>query len=628
MADHWAIIVGINQYHFLQPLMQAQNDALGMWRFLVEEAGFAPQQCILLSDLSVSTEHQAVYPDRKAIESWVQRICQDKLEEDDVLWVFFSGYGAQADGDDYLMPVDGDPAQVTKTGIKVSYVVESLKQAATQNIVLILDINRSQSALAGQEIGAQAIELAQMAGIPLLLSCDPSQFSHETLAVRHGLFTAALLEGLRYQGCLTLGHLSDYIQSRVPELCEHHWRPIQTPVAIMSDAHKFEILLPQSALDGLSMAQNLDTSAPDSDDMLPPIEISSPIEMEPALDINATDDADDLAAEMTLSEMELSEEDWPVEIADEEPADSDITATIDLPEGQRPPAKGTGKQLRNWGILAAVVLIAGVLLRNQPFWQKAVGDLSWPAWLTLNRDSGSTREGGAPDTTTVAPEETEPDGSAPIPGPEVASEQAAETTAGSTPAAQQNAELLEAARRSILPNQASQFADAIATASQIQPGEPLYEQAQADIDRWSQVILDLASGRAAEGNLPAAIAAAQLIPPERQALYAQAQERIQVWEQRQRSRDLIRDAQQIPRSGQASSYQQGILVLQQIPTGQPEYQTAQALIDDWSQKMLSIAQARAAQGKTSEAINAATLIPKGTAAYDQAQADITRWQGQ
>ncbi|MEM9165268.1 MAG: peptidase C14, partial [Cyanobacteria bacterium P01_F01_bin.4] len=111
-------------------------------------------------------------------------------------------------------------------------------------------------------------------------------------------------------------------------------------------------------------------------------------------------------------------------------------------------------------------------------------------------------------------------------------------------------------------------------------------------------------------------------------LYQQAQQRIAFWQQRQRSRALIRAAQEIPRIGQSSSYQRGIIELQKVPANQPEYQTAQALIDDWSQKMLSIARARAAQGRVGDAIQAAELIPRGTAAYEQARSDISRWQGE
>ncbi|MEO1181539.1 MAG: caspase family protein, partial [Cyanobacteria bacterium J06636_28] len=278
MSTCWAIIIGINQYQGFQPLMQAQNDAVGIRRYLIDDAGFAPENCILLSDLSTSTEQEAVYPDRVAINDWLETICQGRVQRDDTVWFYFSGYGAQADNKDYLMPVDGDPAQVKQTGISLQDVVKHLKQAPTQNTMMVLDMNRSQSALAGQAIGEQVTKLARKARIPLILSCQPNEFSHETLAVRHGLFTAALLEGLRYDGCATLSHLERYLVERVPELCEHHWRPIQNPVVALPEEQKFRLLwhqrdtsVPEAAAQGEAVAQGIDVpdDVPETEPLIP-----------------------------------------------------------------------------------------------------------------------------------------------------------------------------------------------------------------------------------------------------------------------------------------------------------------------------------------------------------------------
>ncbi|MEO0886539.1 MAG: peptidase C14, partial [Cyanobacteria bacterium J06648_10] len=87
-------------------------------------------------------------------------------------------------------------------------------------------------------------------------------------------------------------------------------------------------------------------------------------------------------------------------------------------------------------------------------------------------------------------------------------------------------------------------------------------------------------------------------------------------------------AQAIPRSGQASSYQKGIVKLSEVPIEHPEYETAQRLSDEWSDRIFSIAQARAAQGRRRAAIQAAILVPAGTTAYEPAQQAIKRWQAE
>ena len=193
MANYWVITIGINQYRHIQPLMHAQSDALFTHKFFTEEAGIAANHCVLLSDLATSVGAQVVYPDKPAIAQWIQTITA-QIGPGDVLWFFFSGYGTQLEGADYLMPIDGDPNQIAETGIALFDLINTLAQLPTDKAVLVLDINRSQGALAGQTIGTQVIELAEKRHVATLLSCQPEQYSHETLGVRHGLFTAALLE--------------------------------------------------------------------------------------------------------------------------------------------------------------------------------------------------------------------------------------------------------------------------------------------------------------------------------------------------------------------------------------------------------------------------------------------------
>ena len=89
-----------------------------------------------------------------------------QVQPDDVLWVFWSGYGVQIqreDGQnlDYLMPIDGDPEQIESTGIAATDLIDTLAGLPTDKTLLVLDINRSQGTLAGQSIGSQLIDLAE-----------------------------------------------------------------------------------------------------------------------------------------------------------------------------------------------------------------------------------------------------------------------------------------------------------------------------------------------------------------------------------------------------------------------------------------------------------------------------------
>ena len=676
MANYWAITIGINQYRHLQPLMHAQDDARFTHRFFTKEAGISADNCVLLSDLATSVGQQVVYPDKAAIAQWIQTITQ-QVEADDVLWFFFSGYGAQAkstEGElvDYLMPIDGDPGQIETTGIALADLINTLADVPTDKALLILDINRSQGTLSGQTIGTQVIDLAQKRQLSTLLSCQPEQYSHETLGVRHGLFTAALLEAL-HQECKTIGQVSDYITQRLPELCEHHWRPIQNPVSLIPERQMLAEVVPEvreaavlTTATEMAIAPPLDSSAADDIAMPTPV-LEPPATTPPYTEENTSTGTYRAAA----------------------PVDDEGIS---------------GAKLRNLGLIALGVLIIGVLLK-QPFTRTAWSQLTNRTDAAVVTDDGDASDGDASDSDESATEptdangaiadeaaaETEPDvvengaeaeaaaaaaaavadsvGTAEPAAVDSEAEQAAakkligeadaaigkrqysealialqqvprsqrdetfstvltKARAGAAAATQANATVLTEARTSIQPTQASQFTEAIAKARLIQPGEPYYDTAQKDIRSWSQIILDIAEGRATSGDLNGAILAAKVMPNDSTEFHQKAQDRIAFWQQRQQSRDTIKVAQTIPKLGEASTYQQGIDKLREVPIEHPEYETAQRLADQWSQSIFSIAQARAAQGRQSAAIQAAVLVPAGTTAYEPTQKAIQRWRSE
>ncbi|MEB3295419.1 MAG: hypothetical protein VKJ24_19875, partial [Synechococcales bacterium] len=92
--------------------------------------------------------------------------------------------------------------------------------------------------------------------------------------------------------------------------------------------------------------------------------------------------------------------------------------------------------------------------------------------------------------------------------------------------------ILEDARRQIRPIRASEVVNAIERARQIPPGDPQYREAQRQIDQWSQDIYLIARQRANNGDFKGAIAAAQLVPDDRKALYQEAQKAIAQWKKR------------------------------------------------------------------------------------------------
>ena len=712
MANYWVITIGINQYRHIQPLMHAQSDALFIHKFFTEEADIAANHCALLSDLANSVGSQVVYPDKPAIAQWIQTITA-QVSPGDVLWFFFSGYGTQLEGADYLMPIDGDPDRVAETGIALSDLIDALAQLPTDKAVLVLDINRSQGALSGQKIGTQVIELAEKRHVAALLSCQPEQYSHETLGVRHGLFTAALLEALQ-QGHSALGQISDYLAKRLPELCEHHWRPIQNAVAVMSDEQKIATLVPELTtsinsitsaaaipdLAGSQPSSQTSSYAPDNQPSKTLTE-SSPVKTAAVVGARANKATNDSQfgkrpyteeSEGTGSYRSRPDIDAQDRTAKNASALAPIppkgSAIVPYETDDDRPKAINGARLRNWGLLA-LALLMGLVLLKQPFVKAAWGNLIDKLELATGWGSASEEvEFEEPQTDSAASEPDEPEAdvaaatetstetlenASPAAAPnstqsENTQTEAAETNpeatsnsaatseneavaliaqakaalekkqysealialkevpknqrssefssvliqarVGASEAEQANAALLTDALTAIQPAQASQFTEAIAKARQIQPGEPLHEDAQKNIQSWSQTILDISEGRAASGNLESAIAAAKVMPRDNANAYQKAQDKIAFWQQRQQSREIIEVAKTIPKTGQASTYQEGIVKLREVPIEHPEYETSERLADEWSDRIFSIAQARAAQGRQAAAIQAAILSPR------------------
>lgn len=704
MANQWALLIGINQYAALQPLMYAQADAVALRNFFVDELGIPVDHCTLLTDLSASIEPYAHLPSRQGIESQLRRFCREQVQPGDLLWVFFSGYGLTEAGQDYWMPVKGDPQNLSETAIAVSSIFDILKTATTEQIFLVLDVNRSQGAVSHQNIGEQTLTLAQDFGLPILMSCQPEQYSHETMAIRHGLFTKALLEGLRYHGCVTVSQLAEYLEKRVPELSEHHWRPVQNPVAVIPPAHKFMMIVPVEGISRLPITEQaalkLGTEMPGT------------MNAEPVAVALGTGAASAVTADTPFTEAPTApipavarRQDSPDPPAGDRPSGNfDTAASAIVPVSES--GESTPRLSRLWqlGIAAAVLaFLVGVFVQYRPILlgrgntEELSPDSDAPEAVDSPLDPEAaipaTMPDPAPDPVGEAPAETTPPETTP---PETAVEPEGPSTAteetptaapagplfppeSATPAegdsalqraqaaiaagrygeaqtwlaqvppdsrdgtyeaalAQiegkvdestiRNRAVLDQARQTLQPLSASALNDAIEAARQIPPEDPYFEQAQADITRWSQVILDLAEGRAASNNFTGAIAAARLVPEDQPAVYQRAQQQILRWQQDADNQRLIREAQNSLVPGQASSYQNAIRALQQITADQPGYDTARGRINEWSQEILVIARARAAQGNLQGAIAAAALVPKDTAARDQAQAELQRWQEQ
>lgn len=238
--------------------------------------------------------------------------------------------------------------------------------------------------------------------------------------------------------------------------------------------------------------------------------------------------------------------------------------------------------------------------------------------------------GGSPNAPTVPVTASTPSDPivSPKPTVQITSQPTVQPTSSSNESQKRKQALADLEKMSLTPKQASNLRLAITKAREIPPSDPLYQQAQTNVEVWSRIILELAENRAKEKRYSDAIAAAQLITKE-ESIYSKAQFQMRQWrlmaKQYVSNTTLVDAASGLVRPGQASTYNRAIEVAKKVPQGQPGFDVAKKSIDTWSEKIFDLAQRRANRGEFKSAIDTAVLVPEGTGAYKQAQEAIKKW---
>ncbi|MBD2204918.1 GUN4 domain-containing protein [Calothrix sp. FACHB-1219] len=252
MVKNWALVIGINDYKFLQPLKYARRDAKLMQNLLHNDIGF--ERVFLFAD-------DSPHPHRPNLLQFIQKLfAHPFLEPEDNFWFFFSGHGMIHAQQDYLMLADGHPDDIANTGISLQYLTECFRNSGCENIVMILDACRQQQPNHGG-FGEQTQQLADKAGIISILSCRPDETSAEIDTTQQSVFTQAILEGLGVQGqCATVKRLQQYLNFRIPELLTHYKYPLQTPQINSQAARSPKIIVNKYANLAEIASQNLNLS--------------------------------------------------------------------------------------------------------------------------------------------------------------------------------------------------------------------------------------------------------------------------------------------------------------------------------------------------------------------------------
>ncbi|MEM9002277.1 MAG: chromosome segregation ATPase [Cyanobacteria bacterium P01_F01_bin.86] len=173
---------------------------------------------------------------------------------------------------------------------------------------------------------------------------------------------------------------------------------------------------------------------------------------------------------------------------------------------------------------------------------------------------------------------------------------------------------------------------AIAEAETIPVSSPLYDEAQDAIGDWrwriqemdNEPILAQAQQFAEVGRLEDAIAVASQIP-KNQAFYDEAQASIANWQTDQDASQSYQQALLVSQSGSVSALVRAISLAQAIPENSSDWSAAQQAVNRWSWALLDLAEAAARQD-VERGIEIAEQVPPRTEAYAEAQLRLREWQ--
>jgi hypothetical protein len=174
---------------------------------------------------------------------------------------------------------------------------------------------------------------------------------------------------------------------------------------------------------------------------------------------------------------------------------------------------------------------------------------------------------------------------------------------------------------------------AIAEANQIRSGRALYAEARKKISTWTakiqriqdQPYLDQARIIADSGDLTAAVKEAQKIASSGRALAGEAQTAVDSWQEQIRAKDNWKKAREVAITGTPEALSEAIRLADRVSNRNTLRMDANVAIDQWSQQLLQMARSQS-EVDVARSIETARLIPRGSAAYKDAQEQIRTWR--
>ena len=197
------------------------------------------------TDVLEFTTDAELKPQRSTIVHHVSEFLKRDIKPDELLLFYFSGHGIidSESSEDYLLPVDATPNELSETGISVTWLTKRLSATGCRNIVMFIDACResldgAKSAISFGEASKKALERD---GIVTFFSCERREQSYEIGELEHGSFTHCLMNAIQQGDCSTVEAIDRYLRDNVPLVNQKYKKPLQRPFTIIKPAEKAQL---------------------------------------------------------------------------------------------------------------------------------------------------------------------------------------------------------------------------------------------------------------------------------------------------------------------------------------------------------------------------------------------------
>ena len=214
-----ALVVGISDYPPPIPKLPAvANDVREMAKLLSSDQGQFPAQNVRSLADGEATQVEVL----EAIESTFSDV-----QADDPVFAYLAGHGEVVGGKYYFIAHDTTLKNISTKGVPLKKIKVAFDSSPSQRAFLWLDFCHSGGIIPrdlgvepdDRDVISRALEVAQGQGKLIVAACTPSQLAWESAGVGHGLFTDALLKGLKGEAAnkreVTVNSLYDYIDRKM-----------------------------------------------------------------------------------------------------------------------------------------------------------------------------------------------------------------------------------------------------------------------------------------------------------------------------------------------------------------------------------------------------------------------------